>query len=191
MKNINFLTFTAFSLLATPVIAENPYAKDDNSWISINGEVTSVSADEFELDYGDGTITVEMDDGDRDADGYKLLRGDEVRVSGLIEDSFFETTTIDASAIDDEYYGYDVISPLTTDTFVEGTITSVSVDDEQFTLDTGLQMLTVEVDELLSNPLDNEGYQQLEMGDRVRVNGEIDYDFFQGRVFEADYVTNI
>ena len=205
MKNINFLTFTAFSLLATPVIAENPYAKDDNSWISINGEVTSVSADEFELDYGDGTITVEMDDGDRDADGYKLVRGDEVRVSGLIEDSFFETTTIDASsvyvknidtyfyasAIDDEYYGYDVISPLTTDTFVEGTITSVSVDDEQFTLDTGLQMLTVEVDELLSNPLDNEGYQQLEMGERVRVNGEIDYDFFQGRVFEADYVTNI
>ena len=99
MKNINFLTFTAFSLLATPVIAENPYAKDDNSWISINGEVTSVSADEFELDYGDGTITVEMDDGDRDADGYKLLRGDEVRVSGLIEDSFFETTTIDASSV--------------------------------------------------------------------------------------------
>jgi len=205
MKNINFLTFMAISLLTTPAIAQNPYAKDDNSWISINGRVNTVSADEFELDYGDGEITVEMDDGDRDADGYKLLPGDEVRVSGLIDDSFFQTTTIDAtsvyvknidtyfyaSAIDDEYYGYDVISSRTTDTFIEGTITSMSVDDEQFTLDTGLQMLTVEVDELLSNPLDNEGYQQLEVGERVRVNGQIDYDFFQGRVFEADYVTNI
>lgn len=205
MKNLNFLTLTAMSLLATPAIAQNPYAKDDNSWISINGTVTTVSADQFELDYGDGVITVEMDDGDRDADGYKLLTGDEVRVSGLIDEGFFETTTIDASsvyvknidtyfyasAIDDEYYGYDVVSPLTTDTIVEGTITSVSVDDEEFTLDTGLQMLTVEVDELTSNPLDSEGYQQLDVGDTVRVNGEIDYDFFQGRVFEADYVTNL
>lgn len=205
MKNLNFLTLTAMSLLATPAIAQNPYAKDDNSWISINGTVTTVSADQFELDYGDGVITVEMDDGDRDADGYKLLTGDEVRVSGLIDEGFFETTTIDASsvyvknidtyfyasAIDDEYYGYDVVSPLTTDTIVEGTITSVSVDDEEFTLDTGVQMLTVEVDELTSNPLDSEGYQQLDVGDTVRVNGEIDYDFFQGRVFEADYVTNL
>lgn len=205
MKNINFLTFAAFSLLATPVIAENPYAKDDNSWISINGEVTSVSADEFELDYGDGTITVEMDDGDRDADGYKLVRGDEVRVSGLIEDSFFETTTIDASsvyvknidtyfyasAIDEEDFGYDVVSPSITDTVIKGTITSIDVGGDEFTLDTGLQELTVEVDELVLNPLDDEGYRQLDVGDRVSVNGQIDNDLFEGRVFEADYVTTL
>ncbi len=205
MKTTNILTVAAFTLFTAPAFAVNPYAKDDNSWISINGTVTSVSADEFELDYGDGLVTVEMDDGDRDADGYKLLEGDEVRVSGLIDDDFFNLTTIDASsvyvknidtyfyasAIDDEYYGYDVFSPMLTDTVVEGTITRIDVDGEEFTLLSGLEMLTVEVDELLLNPLDNEGYQQLDVGDRVRVNGQIDNDFFEGRVFEADYVTNI
>jgi len=52
-------------------------------------------------------------------------------------------------------------------------------------------MITVEVDELMFNPLDNEGYQQLDVGERVRVNGEMDDDFFEGRVFEADYITSM
>ncbi|WP_296593319.1 hypothetical protein [Methylophaga sp.] len=32
----------------------------------------------IELDYGDGHITVEMEDGDSNADGYKLMLRDEV-----------------------------------------------------------------------------------------------------------------
>ena len=38
-----------------------------------------------------------MDDGDRDADAYKLLPGDEVNVIGKVDDDLFQTTTIDAS----------------------------------------------------------------------------------------------
>ena len=90
MKVSNKLTFIAFTLFSASAFAQNPYAKPDNSWISIHGTVTSVSADEFELDYGDGLISVEMDDGDRDADGYKLVKGDEVRVSGTIDDDFYK-----------------------------------------------------------------------------------------------------
>ncbi len=145
MKQSNILTLAAFTLFTAPAFAENPYAQEDNSWISINGKVTSVSADEFKLDYGEGNVTVEMDDGDRDADGYKLLKGDQVRVSGLIDDDFFQLTTINASsvyvknidtyfyasAIDKDDYGVTVISPVMTDTFLEGTITNVNVNDEE------------------------------------------------------------
>ena len=205
MKTTRILTFASFTLFALPAVAVNPYAMEDNSWISINGEVTSVTADAFELDYGDGQITVEMDDGDRDADGYKLMMGDEVRVSGMIDDDFYDLTTIEASsvyvknidtyfyasAMDEEDIGYSIISPSVTDTVVQGTITSVDVNGEQFTLDSGLQELTVEVDELTYNPLDDDGFQQLDVGDRVSVQGSIDHDFFEGRVFEANYVTTL
>lgn len=205
MKNTRILTFASFTLFALPAVAVNPYAMEDDSWISINGEVTSVTADAFELDYGDGQITVEMDDGDRDADGYKLMMGDEVRVSGMIDDDFYDLTTIEASsvyvknidtyfyasAMDEEDIGYSIISPSVTDTVVQGTITSVDVNGEQFTLDSGLQELTVEVDELTYNPLDDEGFQQLDVGDRVSVQGSIDHDLFEGRVFEANYVTTL
>ena len=205
MNNARILTFASLTLFALPAVAINPYALEDDSWISINGEVTSVTADAFELDYGDGQITVEMDDGDRDADGYKLIQGDEVRVSGMIDDDFYDLTTIEASsvyvknidtyfyasAMDEEDIGYSIISPSVTDTVVQGTITSVDANGEQFTHDSGLQELTVEVDELTYNPLDNEGFQQLDVGDRVSVQGSIDHDFFEGRVFEANYVTTL
>tara|TARA_R110001599_G_scaffold119772_2_gene290419 strand:- start:370 stop:999 length:630 start_codon:yes stop_codon:yes gene_type:complete len=205
MNNTRILTFASLTLFALPAVAINPYALEDDSWISINGEVTSVTADAFELDYGDGQITVEMDDGDRDADGYKLIQGDEVRVSGMIDDDFYDLTTIEASsvyvknidtyfyasAMDEEDIGYSIISPSVTDTVVQGTITSVDANGEQFTLDSGLQELTVEVDELTYNPLDNEGFQQLDVGDRVSVQVSIDHDFFEGRVFEANYVTTL
>lgn len=205
MKNTRILTFASFTLFALPAVAINPYALEDDSWISINGEVTSVTADAFELDYGDGQITVEMDDGDRDADGYKLMLGDEVRVSGMIDDDFYDLTTIEASsvyvknidtyfyasAMDEEDIGYSIISPSVTDTVVQGTITNVDANGEQFTLDSGLQELTVEVDELTYNPLDDEGFQQLDVGDRVSVQGSINHDFFEGRVFEANYVTTL
>ncbi|MDX1574086.1 MAG: hypothetical protein R3341_08670 [Methylophaga sp.] len=205
MKNTNILTFAAFTLLAAPAFAASPYSQPDDSWISINGKVVSVSADQFILDYGQGVITVEMDDGDRDADGYKLVQGDEVRVSGEIDDDFYELTTIEASSVyvknidtyfyassvDEEDYGYTIVSPLDGDSIVRGTITSVDADEQEFVLDTGLQALTVEVDELLHNPLDDQGYQQLDVGDVVSVNGKIDNDLFEGRVFEADYVTTI
>ncbi|WP_162883824.1 hypothetical protein, partial [Chromatocurvus halotolerans] len=49
----------------------SPYAMADGSVITIDGTVDSVSPDSFALDYGQGVVTVEFDDGDRDADAYK------------------------------------------------------------------------------------------------------------------------
>jgi len=203
MKNSHITTLAVFALLSASAVAENPYAKENNSWISINGEVDSVSTDQFELDYGEGNITVVMEDDDRK--GYQLKKGDEVRVSGLMDNNFYNDSVIEAGsvhiknantyfyagAMDEEDVDFTVMSPILRDTVIKGNITHVSLKDEEFTLDTGIQMLTVEVDEMLSNPLDNEGYLQLSVGDRVSVNGKIDNDLFEGRVFEAVSVTKI
>lgn len=185
----------------------NPYAKADRSWITISGQVESVSPDTFVLDYEKGKIVVEMDDGDRDADAYKLIPGDKVIVSGRIDDDFFETTTIEAysvyiknidttffaSAMDEEgpdKYAVNILAPLSD--YQVNLVGKVSeVKDGEFMLDTGNRSVRVEVDEMAYNPLDDEGYQRIEKGDRVSVSGRFEYDFFEGREIEAETVMKL
>jgi uncharacterized protein YdeI (BOF family) len=189
------------ALMASPAMAgTNPYAKANGTWITLGGTVKSVTRDAFELNYGNGMITVEMDDGDRDADAYKLLPGDEVTVTGMIDDDFFETTKIEASSVyvkklgtsfyaspvdeEDFYYtSYYMVEPAM---MISGTVTSVS--DHEFTVDTAARKLTVDVQQMPYNPLDDEGYQKIRKGDRVSVTGEIDYDLFEGRELVANSV---
>lgn len=194
----------AGALLASPLSAqENPYTQPDESWISIDGSVEAVVADAFTLDFGEGLITVEMDDGDRDADGYKLMTGDRVTVTGRVDDDLFEVATIEAGSVyveglgtyfyassADEEDRFVTIDPVTPSEMVlQGTVTAVS--DEEFTLSSGLTEITVEVEEMEYNPLDDEGYQKIEMGDYVSVSGEIDFDFIEGREFVAHSVTTL
>ena len=196
----------AAALSAGPAMAKNPYARADETWISISGTVDAVTADSFLLDYGDGVITVEMDDGDRDADGYKLLAGDEVTVYGMVDDDFFEATTIEASSVyvekldttfyasaaDEEDYWVTVTTPIrVASVVVRGTVSSVAVDDEEFVLNTGKRKITVEVEEMPFNPVDQEGYMRIEKGDYVQVVGRIDNDLFEGRELVADSVIEI
>ena len=200
-----------FSLLclsflgAANALAKSPYLQPDDSWISISGTVSSVSADSFMLDYGDGLLRVEMDDGDRDADAYKLLSGDEVTVNGRIDDDFYEQTTLEAGSVyvekldtyfyassrdEEDFYDIVISDPvIVSSTVIQGSVTSVSEDE--FTIDTGVQQLRVEVDDMPYNPLDNEGYQKIEEDDFVRVTGEIDDDIFEGPEFEAQTVTEL
>jgi len=198
---IAFMALTsASSLNAEP----NPYALADESWISISGEVQFLQPDSFTLDYGDGSVIVEMDDGDRDADAYKLIEGDNVNVLGVIDRDLFELTSIEASSVfveklDTYFYSSAVDEediPLLMATieekpasFVQGKVTDV--DNTEFSISFGLNEIRVDVDDMLYNPLDDEGYQKVEVGDVVRVKGELDTDFLQGREFEAERITTI
>ena len=189
----------AVALVAGAALAADPMEKPDDAWISVEGTVGTVAPDAFVLDYSEGTITVEMDDGDRDADAYKLLPGDKVTVHGLIDDDFLETRTIEASSVHVEKLGttfyasaYDeedsfvtVWAPVVPSrTVVQGTVTDVR--GEEFTLNTGARLLTVEVEEMAYDPLDDEGYQTVDVGDRVSVSGVMDDDLFEGRELVAD-----
>ena len=186
--------------------APDPYAQINNSWIGISGTVTEVTADRFTLDYGDGKITVEMDDGDRDADAYKLLPGDKVRVNGRIDDDFFEKTKIEAASVFVEKLGTTFYaSPVDEEDFlitytipiivpssvVQGTATSVDLLESEFTINTGLRSLTVETDGMAYNPLDGEGYQKIGIGDVVSVSGTMGSDFFEGRELVANSVIKL
>jgi hypothetical protein len=196
----------ALGLAAMPAAAEDPYMQPNDTWISISGTVESVQRDSFVLDYGDGLITVEMDDGDRDADAYKLVEDDKVTVSGKIDDDFFETTTIEASsvyvenlgttfyasAVDEEDTFVTYWDPvLVARTVVQGTVTSVEPMAGEFTIHTGARALQVEVDEMTYDPLDDEGYQRIGIGDEVSVVGTMDDDLFEGRELVADSIIKI
>lgn len=208
IKTITTTSALALALTgATAAWAEDPMTEPADSWISVSGTVESVSADSFVLDYGEGLMTVEMDDGDRDADGYKLVSGDQVTVTGLIDDDFYEARTIEASSvyvdsINTSFYAssvdeedvnqvmVDVDTPVVISaTTVQGEVTAV--DAQEFTLDTGLSKMTVDVDEMAYNPLDDEGYQEIDVGDRVSVTGQIDDDLFESNELDADSVVTL
>lgn len=191
------------SLAATTAVAEqnDPYTKPNEAWISINGTVDAVAADSFTLDYGEGVVVVEMDDGDRDADAYKLLKGDKVTVSGKIDADFFESTSIEAasvyvenigttffaSPVDEEDTG--IIAAEVTVPFVVSRVTLqgkvVKVNGDDFIIDTGLHEIRVDVGSLSYDPLDDEGYQRIDVNDYVKVVGVPDTDLFEGREIEA------
>lgn len=145
-----------------------------------------------------------MDDGDRDADGYKFLAGDKVTVNGMIDDDFYETTKIEASnvyvenlgttffasAVDEEDYMVTVTTPIVVpSTTLQGTVTAVA--DDEFTVDTGLQSTIVDVEKMVYNPLDKEGYQRIEVGDYVRVTGTMEKDFFETRKLKAKVIVEL
>jgi uncharacterized protein YdeI (BOF family) len=183
---------------STAVAQPNPYLQPDNSWISISGSVADVTRDSFNLDYGEGEVIVEMDDGDRDADAYKLIDGDSVTVTGVIDDDFFETTSIEAasvyvdklgthfyaSALDEEDHAAWFTTPAEPgQVTLQGTVTETHNDG--FVLNEGLQSVSVGVDEMAYNPMDNEGYLKVEKGDKVRVTGIMDNELMDDEFIDA------
>ncbi len=196
-------------LTSSGAFAKDPYAKADDSWISISGEVKDVTADAFKLDYGDGEIIVEMDDWDSDADGFKLVDGDKVNVYGYVDDDLYETRSIEAGSVyveslgtyfyassEDEEGGVDVYPAYTTAAVVvpgalelTGTVTEVT--GREFTIDTGTSKMTVDTVGMSYNPMDDEGFQKISKDDRVRVYGNIDVNLFEKTEFAATTVVTL
>jgi len=208
---ISLISLITLGLLfaGSAATAASPKTAPDDTWINVSGTVTEVNPDAFVLDYGQDTITVEMDDGDRDADAYKLVFGDKVNVSGKIDDDFFEKRTIEAASVYVEnlnttFYAstidendpptvrmVSVITPVNvSETIIQGTITRID-DPEEFVLASGTREVRVETDAMPYNPLDDEGYQRLKVGDRVSVSGQMDVDFLEGREFVAESIITL
>lgn len=213
MRNAKLLASIGAVFFSASTVAQtqSPYLQPDDTWISLSGTIESVQEDSFLLDYGRASVIVEMDDGDRDADAYKLLPGDSVVVNGLIDDDFFEMTTVEASsvyvesintyfyasAMDEESVTF--FDPIVTvtgpivegDAMIQGTITAVEPLEEELVLNTGDRLMIVEVDDLGYDALDNEGYLQLDVGDEVTISGTMTEEMFENRLFEADYIVTV
>ena len=79
--------------------APDPEDQPDGSWISMSGTVTAPTASAFTLDYGEGMVLVEVDDWDHYGEAAGLLDGDEVTVTGRVDDDLYESTSIEASSV--------------------------------------------------------------------------------------------
>lgn len=192
------------SLLTSSLQGQEAMVAPDDTFIDVSGTVTEVNPQSFKLDVGGDTITVEMDDWDADADAYKLVDGDQVTVNGIVDDDLFERRTIEARSVyvedlntyfyasaADEEDAYVAISQpvVATETVIQGTVSSVG--DDEFMINTVGGTIEVEVDEMPYNPLDEEGFQQITAGDRVSVTGDMDYDFLEGHVVDADSIVTL
>lgn len=219
MKNhALFAAIAAMSLTTTGALAQNPYVMKDNTQITLSGTVTSADDNEFVLDYGGGTITVELGGLDwgfgRDGDEGEISSGDHVVVVGEVDDELFESTKIEADYVYVQDLGTQFSSPqqqaqqqqqppplyaatwtfVDFDTIVEGKVTSVSQEKQQFALRTGTtstETLIVDVSNLENNPIDQDGFQQIKEGDRVAVSGDLDDNFIQNRKLIAENVVSL
>ncbi|MDX1593585.1 MAG: NirD/YgiW/YdeI family stress tolerance protein [Gammaproteobacteria bacterium] len=200
------------ALAAMPVAGQNdqpnPYLMPDESWISLSGQAVDVRDESFVLDYGEGTVIVEMDDWDWYNENRLILENDNVTVYGEIDDDLFETTKIEASSVYVENLGtyfyassadeedvadYDywvVADPIEPGKVtVRGTVHEI--DGREFTINTGLREVTVDTVTLGYNPLDDRGFHRIEKGDYVSVTGEIDNDLFEEREVMADAIVTL
>lgn len=212
MKHCNrkLLISMAVALGATvsaSALAQDPASKPDDSWLSLTGTVTSTTADSFKLDYGDGIITVEMDDWDNYSEAFPLVDGDEVTVYGEVDNDLYESAKVEASSVyvddlnsffyastaDEEELGdwvVDVDSEIGDLTYI-GEVETVSPVTDSFTIDTGVSELTVDTSAMLYDPLDSEGFQTIEAGDRVSIEGDIDSDFIGNNDLVAESIITL
>ena len=72
-----------------------------------------------------------------------------------------------------------------------GTVDSVDPVTNTFTIDTGAMELSVDTSALLYDPLDDEGFQQIDVGDRVSVDAVVDADFIGDQDLLAESIVTL
>jgi len=178
---------------------------EDGEWIRLNGTVSSVSDEEFTLDYGKDKITVETDDFPAGT-SRALKKGDRVMVSGRIDDNFFTSKDIVASSVRIQSTGKTLAATNRTAMtggrsgfpdngkdaskhYEDGDWVSLTgkvskMDGDDFTIQTGTRSLAVD-----ASDVEDFERNRLRVGDRVSVSGEMDdAGLFDGREIEASSV---
>lgn len=175
----------------------------DDTFISLRGTIVDARDDSFSLDYGTGTILVEMDDFRFDPDGRPLLENDQVIVYGYVDDDFYESRSIEASSVyvknlGTQFYAngvdeedFPVVSVQEYSPRIEMTGEVRQIDGREFQLDTAAGIISVDTQPMYYNPLDDEGFQKLQAGDRVRVSGRLDHELFDGLTLDAEYIVSL
>ena len=212
LKRKTLLTATAIAgaaaLMASGVQAQEPYEKPDESNITITGEIAAIYGDSFTLDYGEGLITVEMDDWDFYNEVERLDTGDTVTVRGELDDEFYEAHTVEADSVysydratyyyandaDEEdvdalVYSLPPIPPEGTWYRISGVVEDIS--GSEIIVDTGVADMTVDTAHLGYNPLDDVGFPQVDLGEYIYVSGMFDRNFFDTNEIEAETIITL
>jgi len=199
------LTFILAIMLA---FLTNAYG--DGEFVTISGKVSKVQADTFNLMSEGRKITVKMNGNDWDADGYRILKGDEVIVTSKIDQSFIDNKSIEADSIyvkslktyfyknEQKTHATPFLSanlytqnklPENASIELQGEITDV--DERNIVVNTGFRKVTVSTKEMNFNPLDKVGLTKVKKGDRVKITGVITDSFFEGKEVSAGFLMKL
>jgi len=89
----------SFGLGAAAGESDTPVKKPDDTWTRISGTVTSAGPESFRMDYGDGIVTVEMEDWEEYGEEFVLTPGDRATVFGEVDNDFYEEDSVEASSL--------------------------------------------------------------------------------------------
>ncbi|WP_188054008.1 hypothetical protein [Sphingosinithalassobacter sp. CS137] len=154
--------------------------------VTLDGTVISTTPSQLLLDYGSGEITVEVDDWDSFGEATLINPGDRVIVTGLVDGSFLTSRSIEARSVfvedlnttffaagaDEEDFGLSRLGTAAGATNVNFTGRVREIDGRAFVMGTDNARFTVDTSRMSYDPLDEEGYQRIEAGERVFVWGE-------------------
>lgn len=203
------VTASSAALLSVAALAADPYqlTYTDTDPITLSGKITAIQPEAFTLDFGDGLITVEMNDWDFYNEARLLSEGSQVTVYGRIDDSLYEARTIEADSVYSHdantfYYASDADeegdyafryyfqpAPVVDGTWLGLSGTVRAIDGREFTLDLGNRTVSVDTIDMGYNPLDDTGLQQVDVGDRVYVSGTLDVRFLDENELHANTIT--
>lgn len=211
LKNKTYMYLAGAALLFPTAIAyaettANPLPTyTDGAPVVLTGTVDAIRSDEFDLNYGTGKITVELDGWGWTGNETRYLRtGERVTISGRIDDDLFEGREVEAENIflpgsynyyyttdiyPSYYWYYDDNNTVQDGSYasMRGTVSNISGDEFTLTSANNASM-KVDVSDMGYDPFDNEGLQKVENGDHVHVYGEIDDGFFERREIMADSI---
>ena len=205
LRNSLVLAASIAALAAAPAAAQTPATASDGEWLSLSGTVETVSGEDFVLDYGQNSITVEMDDYDW-YDENALVVGDEVTVTGRMDNDFLQSRRIEASSVyvdsihtrfyasaaDEEDFLPAAEGVIVGDTGVTLMGTVESIVGDEIIVDAALFDYKVDAGTLSYDPFDNDGLQHIEVGDRISVTGQFDdSDFFDSPEIDATWLTEL
>lgn len=194
------------AIMSSVVLAKDPHKAPNNSWISLSGIVVTAGVSSFEMDYGKGIVTVELDDWDWYKEVHPILSGDRVTVYGYIDDDQFERTSIEASSVflkdlNTYYYANNDDEEDVRPTSLNNNSLTVNglqlrgrvtgVDGRRFTIDTGKRKMEIDTVEMFYNPLDDKGYQKIKVGDHVEVTGKLNSNVLRKAELMAETVTTL
>tara|TARA_Y100001947_G_C10252737_1_gene266581 strand:- start:31 stop:768 length:738 start_codon:yes stop_codon:yes gene_type:complete len=201
--NVDEMKTAQMRAASASVQPESRTSESGDTWITLTGEVSAVDSKFFTLDYGDRNIFVELRDTDLDSNAYAKMKGEEVMVTARLDDGMFSSERLVAQSVIvdgmDTVYLAESVNQASADLYLS-TASNIEFDDEEMVLvgtvksigkealqiDVGDTTLTVELDELEDAPVDADGYLTLMKGERVRITGELEDDFFNRFTVEAD-----
>lgn len=184
--------------------------------IAVTGIITSIAGDKLRLSYGVGDLTVSMAGWDWYDEKTKrapprLSVGENVTVTGAVNDRLFSGRMLRAQSIyvEDRHSFFVASSPkdggaswslhaMPVPPFYRREPTTVTlagevaqIMGEEFSLDVGNSMVSIDTGSMSYNPFDKIGAQRVEAGDWVQVSGRLDNRLFEERRLDATLITSI